>query len=82
MDVQLWLLDIPAGTFLRNSGTSNHEGEEKSEVLNHQEAASDGGDVLLYADGEDTVVYAEAARVVATLIEDAVDKLDPVQLRE
>ena len=38
-------------------------------------------EVLLYAEGEDAVVYAEAAHVVATLMEDAVDKLDSVHLR-
>lgn len=38
-------------------------------------------EVLLYADGEDAVMYADAAHVVATLMEDAVDKLDPVHLR-
>jgi hypothetical protein len=38
-------------------------------------------EVLLYADGEDAVMYAEAAHVVAMLMEDAVDKLDPVHLR-
>jgi hypothetical protein len=38
-------------------------------------------EVLLYADGEDAVMYAEAAHVVATLMEDAVDKLDSVHLR-
>lgn len=38
-------------------------------------------EVLLYAEGEDAVVYAEAAHVVATLMEDAVDKLDTVRLR-
>lgn len=38
-------------------------------------------EVLLYADGEDAVMYAQAAHVVATLLEDAVDKLDPVHLR-
>jgi hypothetical protein len=38
-------------------------------------------EVLLYAEGEDAVVYAEAAHVVATLVEDAVDKLDSVHLR-
>jgi hypothetical protein len=37
--------------------------------------------VLLYAEGEDAVVHAEAAQVVATLMEDAVDKLDSVHLR-
>jgi len=37
--------------------------------------------VLLYADGEDAVVYAEAAHVVATLMENVVDKLDSVRLR-
>lgn len=38
-------------------------------------------EVLLYADDEDAVTYAEAAQVVATLMEDALDKLDPVHLR-
>jgi hypothetical protein len=38
-------------------------------------------EVLLYAEGEDAVVYAEAAHVVAALMEDAVDKLDSVRLR-
>ena len=37
--------------------------------------------VLLYAEGQDAVVHAEAAQVVATLMEDAVDKLDSVHLR-
>jgi hypothetical protein len=35
-------------------------------------------EVLWYADGEDAVVYAEAAHVVATLVEGAVDKLDSI----
>jgi hypothetical protein len=35
-------------------------------------------EVLLYADGEDAVVYAEAAHVVATLVDDSVARLDPV----
>jgi hypothetical protein len=35
-------------------------------------------EVLLYADGEDAVTYAEAAYVVATLIDDSVARLDPV----
>jgi hypothetical protein len=38
-------------------------------------------EVLLYADGEDAVMYAEAAHVVAALMEEAVDKFDPVHLR-
>jgi hypothetical protein len=37
-------------------------------------------EVLLYAEGEDAVVYAETAHVVATLMEDVVDKLDSVHL--
>lgn len=37
--------------------------------------------VLLYADGEDAVMYAEAAHVVAALIEDVIDQLDSVRLR-
>jgi hypothetical protein len=35
--------------------------------------------VLLYADGEDAVMHAEATRVVAKLMEHAVDKLDTDQ---
>ena len=38
-------------------------------------------EVLLYADGEDAVTYAEAAHVVATLIDDCVARLDCVRLR-
>jgi hypothetical protein len=38
-------------------------------------------EVLLYAEGEDAVMYAEAAHVVAALLETAVDELDPVRLR-
>lgn len=38
-------------------------------------------EVLLYADGEDAIKYAEAAHVVATLIDDAVARLDSVRLR-
>ncbi len=37
--------------------------------------------VLLYSEGEDAVVHAETAQVVASLMEDAVDKLDSVHLR-
>lgn len=37
--------------------------------------------MLLYADGEDAIRYAEAAHVVATLIDDAVARLDIVRLR-
>jgi hypothetical protein len=38
-------------------------------------------EVLLYADGEDAVTYAEAAHVVAALIDDSVARLDLVRLR-
>ena len=38
-------------------------------------------EVLLYADGEDAVRYAEAAHVVSTLIDNAVARLDLVRLR-
>ncbi len=37
--------------------------------------------VLLYAEGEDAVVHAEATQVVAALVANAVDKLDSVNLR-
>jgi hypothetical protein len=38
-------------------------------------------EVLLYADGEDTVTYAEAAHLAAMLIDDVVVNLDPVKLK-
>ena len=38
-------------------------------------------EVLLYAEGENAVMHAETAQVVAKLVEDAVDKLDTVHLR-
>ena len=38
-------------------------------------------EVLLYADGEDAVIHAEAAGVVATFMEESIDKLDPSLLR-
>lgn len=38
-------------------------------------------EVLLYADGEDAVMYAEAAHVVAVTIADVLDSLDRLQLR-
>ena len=37
-------------------------------------------EVLLYADGEDAVTYAEAAHLVSTLIDESVAKLDLVKL--
>jgi hypothetical protein len=38
-------------------------------------------EVLLYAEGEDAVMYAEAAHVVATLMEEVLEKLDPLSIR-
>ena len=38
-------------------------------------------EMLLYADGEDAIQYAEAAHVVSTLIDDSVARLDLVRLR-
>lgn len=37
-------------------------------------------EVLLYAEGEDAVMYAEAAHVVAALMDDVIDQLDPFHL--
>jgi hypothetical protein len=38
-------------------------------------------EVLLYAEGEDAVMYAETAHVVATLLEEVLERLDSVHLR-
>lgn len=37
-------------------------------------------EALLYAEGKDAVMYAEAAHVVETLMEDVIDKLDSMHL--
>ncbi len=38
-------------------------------------------EVLLYADGEDAVRYAEAAHLAAMLVDDVIEQLDPARLR-
>jgi hypothetical protein len=38
-------------------------------------------EALLYADGEGAVTFAEAANVVATLVEEILDNLDSVHVR-
>jgi hypothetical protein len=38
-------------------------------------------EVLLYAEGQETITYAEAAHLAAMLIDDVVVQLDPVRLR-
>lgn len=38
-------------------------------------------EVLLYADGEDAVIYAEAANAAALLVNNAAEDLDSVRLR-
>jgi hypothetical protein len=54
---------------------------ERSKLLQANAVLKCLYEVLLYADGEDAVTYAEAAQVVSTLIDDAVARLDPVRLR-
>jgi len=38
-------------------------------------------EVLLYADGEDTVTYAEAAHLAAMLVDDVIEQLDTARLQ-
>ena len=38
-------------------------------------------EVLLYADGEDTVTYAEAAHLAAILVDDVIEQLDTARLQ-
>jgi len=38
-------------------------------------------EVLLYAEGDDAVTYAEAAHLAAILIDESVERLDSVRLR-
>jgi hypothetical protein len=53
---------------------------ERSKLLQANAVLKCLYEVLLYADGEDAVTYAEAAQVVSTLIDDAVARLDFVRL--
>ena len=54
---------------------------ERSKLLQANAVLKCLYEVLLYADGEDAIQYAEAAHVVSTLIDDAVARLDLVRLR-
>jgi hypothetical protein len=38
-------------------------------------------EVLLYAEGEDTVTYAEAAHLASMLVDDVIEQLDSVRLQ-
>ena len=54
---------------------------ERSKLLQANAVLKCLYEVLLYADGEDAIQYAEAAHVVSTLIDDTVARLDLVRLR-
>lgn len=54
---------------------------ERAKLISAQAVQKCLYEVLLYADGEDAVMHAEAAHVVAALMEDVLTKLDAVQLR-
>jgi hypothetical protein len=54
---------------------------ERSKLLQAKADLRCLNEVLLYSDGEDAILYAEAAHVVSTLIDDSVARLDSVRLR-
>ena len=54
---------------------------ERSKLLQANAVLGCLYEVLLYADGEDAIQYAEAAHVVSTLIDDSVARLDLFRLR-
>ena len=54
---------------------------ERSKLLQANAVVKCLYEVLLYADGEGAIQYAEAAHVVSTLIDDSVARLDLVRLR-
>src|SRR5688572_16813504 len=54
---------------------------ERSKLLQANAVLRCLHEVLLYADGEDAIQYAEAAHVVSTLIDATVARLDLVRLR-
>ena len=54
---------------------------ERSKLLQANAVLKCLYEVLLYADGEDAIQYAEAAHVVSTLIDESVVRLDSVRLR-
>jgi hypothetical protein len=53
---------------------------ERSKLLQANAVLKCLYEVLLYAEGEDAITYAEAAHVVSTLIDDSVARLDIVRL--
>jgi len=53
---------------------------ERGKLLQANAVLSCLYEVLLYADGEDAITYAEAAHIVSTLIDDSVARLDLVRL--
>lgn len=71
--------------------TSDHTGahcaleqlikEQRASLISAHAAQCCLCQVLLYADDEQAVMYAEAAHVVARMMGDVVDKLDSVNLR-
>jgi hypothetical protein len=54
---------------------------ERSKLLQANAVLKCLYEVLLYADGEDVVAYAEAAHVISNLIDDSVARLDLIRLR-
>jgi hypothetical protein len=57
-------------------------GAQRAKLMSAQAVQKCLYEVLLYADGDDAVVHAEAAHVVVTLMKDALDGLDLVHLRQ
>jgi hypothetical protein len=54
---------------------------ERSQLLQAHAVVHCLYEVLLYAEGDDAICYAEAAYVAANLIDESVERLDSVRLR-
>ena len=54
---------------------------QRAKVLQAHAVMTCVREVLLYAEGEDAVIYAEAANAAAVLANDAVEGLDSVRLK-
>jgi hypothetical protein len=75
--------DVPAETSLRVSAETSLQQAieaERARLLQVSCVLHCLYEVLLYADGDDAVTYAEAAHLAATLIDESVERLDSVRL--
>lgn len=69
--------NVPAGTCALQQAIDS----ERARLLQVRSVLHCLYEVLLYAEGDEAVTYAEAAHLAANLIDESVERLDPVRLK-